>query len=116
MCEEDASSKEWVWLLACKFDEPLEEGVVYFLAAKLGNELVIVNFAIVAGRDVPRSDDLCILCEGEIVGYSLQCMESRSGVEGDVRVHTCSSCVPFVLSSIINSSTEMQYIEVYWTN
>jgi hypothetical protein len=56
------------------------------------------------------------LCEGEIVGYSLQCMESRSGVEGDVRVHTCSSCVPFVLSSIINSSTEMQYIEVYWTN
>lgn len=114
MCEEDASSKERMWLPACKFDEPLEEGVVYFLAAKLGDELVIVDFAIVAGRDVPRSDDLCILWErGDSWLQFAIYMESGSGEEGYIRVHTCSACAPFVLSSIINSSTEMQYNELY---
>lgn len=87
MCKENAASKEWVWLLACEFYEPLEEGIVYFLAAELGDKLVIVDFAGSAGRDVPRSDDLCLL-EGKDRELATLCnvMESGSSVEGDVRM------------------------------
>ena len=59
--EEDAAAEEDVGRAAGETRDAVDEGLVEALAAELVDELVVVDFAALLGRDFPRRHDLFLL-------------------------------------------------------
>ncbi len=68
MREEDAAFEEGVGWLPCQPLNPCHKPWNYNLAAKVSHQLGIIYFAISAGANIPRSDDLLVRAKSGTVG------------------------------------------------
>lgn len=74
--EEDAAAEEDVRRAAGEAGNAVDEGLVQALAAELVDQLIVINFASLFGRHLPRRHDLVLLLV-LLVSLVLHCCRQR---------------------------------------